>query len=48
MAASAVLRNPKDDRTWFVMKHRGEQDRFVLKFVKPAGAGGVGAGLPHS
>jgi predicted methyltransferase len=48
VAVSAVLRNPKDDRTWFVMKHRGEQDRFVLKFVKPAGAGGVGAGLPHS
>lgn len=48
VAASAVLRNPKDDRTWFVMKHRGEQDRFVLKFVKPAGAGGIGAGLPHS
>ena len=47
-AVSAVLRNPKDDRTWFVMKHRGEQDRFVLKFVKPTGAGGVGAGLPHS
>jgi predicted methyltransferase len=48
VAVSAVLRNPKDDRTWFVMKHRGEQDRFVLKFVKPAGAGGVGAGLRHS
>ena len=48
VAVSAVLRNPKDDRTWFVMKHRGEQDRFVLKFVKPPGAGGVGAGLPHS
>ncbi len=47
-AVSAVLRNPKDDRTWFVMKHRGEQDRFVLKFVKPRGAGGIGAGLPHS
>ncbi len=46
-AVSAVLRNPKDDRTWFVMKHRGEQDRFVLKFVKPTGAGGVGAALPH-
>ena len=43
-AASAVLRNPKDDRTWFVMKHRGEQDRFVLKFVKPPGAGGIGGG----
>jgi len=48
VAVSAVLRNPKDDRTWFVMKHRGEQDRFVLKFVKPPRAGGVGAGLPHS
>ena len=47
-AVSAVLRNPKDDRTWFVMKHRGEQDRFVLKFVKPTRAGGIGAGLPHS
>ncbi|MGZ3511959.1 MAG: class I SAM-dependent methyltransferase [Candidatus Binataceae bacterium] len=46
-AVSPVLRNPKDDRTWFVMKHRGEQDRFVLKFVKPRGAGGIGAGLPH-
>ena len=46
-AVSAVLRNPKDDRTWFVMKHRGEQDRFVLKFVKPTGAGGIGAALPH-
>ncbi len=47
VAASAVLRNPKDDRAWFVMKHRGEQDRFVLKFIKPPGAGGIGAGLPH-
>ncbi len=46
-ATSAVLRNPRDDRTWFVMKHRGEQDRFVLKFIKPPGAGGIGAGLPH-
>jgi predicted methyltransferase len=46
-AVSPVLRNPKDDRTWFVMKHRGEQDRFVLKFVKPRGARGIGAGLPH-
>ena len=48
VAVSAVLRNPKDDRTWFVMKHRGEQDRFVLKFIKPPGAGGIGAGLPHT
>lgn len=46
-AASNVLRNPKDDRTWFIMKHRGEQDRFVLKFIKPRGAAGLGAGLPH-
>jgi len=46
-AVSAVLRNPKDDRTWFIMKHRGQQDRFVLKFIKPPGAGGVGEGLPH-
>ena len=46
-AVSNVLRNPKDDRTWFIMQHRGEQDRFVLKFVKPRGAGGIGAGLPH-
>ncbi len=46
-AASDALRNPKDDRTWFIFKHRGEQDRFMLKFVKPTGAGGVGAGLPH-
>jgi len=47
-AASSALRNPKDDRTWFIMQHRGEQDRFVLKFIKPRGAGGIGGGLPHS
>ncbi|HZO81348.1 MAG TPA: hypothetical protein VFB33_06595 [Candidatus Binataceae bacterium] len=46
-AASNALRNPKDDRTWPVFQHRGEEDRFVLKFVKPTGAGGVGAGLPR-
>lgn len=46
-AASDALRNPRDDRTWFIFKHRGQQDRFMLKFVKPTGAGGVGAGLPH-
>jgi predicted methyltransferase len=34
-AASSALRNPNDDRTWFIFKHRGEQDRFMLKFVKP-------------
>jgi predicted methyltransferase len=42
-AASDVLRNSKDDRTWLVFQHRGEQDRFVLKFIKPQGAGGVSA-----
>jgi predicted methyltransferase len=45
-AASDVLRNPKDDRAWLVFKHRGEQDRFMLKFIKPQGAGGVGNKLP--
>jgi predicted methyltransferase len=32
---SGVLRNSADDRSWPVFKHRGEQDRFMLKFVKP-------------
>jgi predicted methyltransferase len=35
VATSNILRNPKDDRTWFIFKHRGKQDRFVLKFIKP-------------
>lgn len=35
VAASNVLRNPKDDRSSFIFKHRGHQDRFILKFVKP-------------
>jgi predicted methyltransferase len=34
-AASSVLRHPEDDRTWVVFQHRGRQDRFLLKFVKP-------------
>ncbi|MGO9454840.1 MAG: class I SAM-dependent methyltransferase [Candidatus Binataceae bacterium] len=34
-ASSSALRHPEDDRTWFVFAHRGETDRFVLKFVKP-------------
>ncbi len=38
VAASDVLRNPKDDRTWLVFQHRGEQDRFMLKFLKPQAA----------
>jgi predicted methyltransferase len=46
--ASSALRHPEDDRTWMVFKHRGETDRFMLKFVKaPAiagGANGSGAG----
>jgi predicted methyltransferase len=41
VAASDALRNPKDDRSWLVFQHRGEQDRFMLKFVKPQGAGGA-------
>jgi predicted methyltransferase len=46
--ASSALRHPEDDRTWNVFKHRGETDRFMLKFVKApavaAGANGSGAG----
>jgi predicted methyltransferase len=32
--ASSALRHPEDNRTWLVFKHRGETDRFMLKFVK--------------
>jgi predicted methyltransferase len=35
VAASDALRNPNDDRSWLVFQHRGEQDRFMLKFIKP-------------
>ncbi len=46
--ASSALRHPEDDRTWNVFKHRGETDRFMLKFVKApavaAGVNGSGAG----
>jgi predicted methyltransferase len=35
VAESSALRNPSDDRTWFVFKHRGQTDRFMLKFEKP-------------
>ncbi len=46
--ASSALRHPEDDRSWIVFKHRGETDRFMLKFVKApavaAGASGSGAG----
>jgi len=34
-ARSSALRHSEDDRTWFVFAHRGETDRFMLKFVKP-------------
>jgi len=33
--SSSALRHPEDDRKWFVFEHRGETDRFILKFVKP-------------
>jgi len=32
--ASSALRHPEDDRTWIVFKHRGQTDRFMLKFMK--------------
>ena len=35
-ATSDILRNPKDDRTLPFWKMNHMQDRFVLKFVKPA------------
>lgn len=41
--ASSALRHPEDDRTWLVFKHRGQTDRFMLKFTKtPAVAGAAG------
>jgi predicted methyltransferase len=45
--ASSALRHPEDDRTWLVFKHRGETDRFMLKFVK-APAVATGASAPGS
>jgi len=46
--ASSALRHPEDDRTWYVFQHRGETDRFMLKFTKTpsmaAAASGTGAG----
>jgi len=46
--ASSALRHPEDDRTWYVFQHRGETDRFMLKFTKTpsvaAAANGTGAG----
>ncbi|MGH7950035.1 MAG: class I SAM-dependent methyltransferase [Candidatus Binataceae bacterium] len=34
-ARSSALRHPDDTRKWFVFQHRGQTDRFMLKFVKP-------------
>ncbi len=46
--ASSALRHPEDDRTWLVFKHRGQTDRFMLKFTKTpsvaAAASGSGSG----
>jgi len=43
--ASSALRHLEDDRTWIVFKHRGQTDRFMLKFIKtPAVAAANGAG----
>jgi predicted methyltransferase len=50
LAAQAdFLRNPADARDWndspsAAKERRGTSDRFVLKFVKPAGAGKEPAG----
>ncbi len=45
---SSALRHPEDDRTWYVFQHRGETDRFMLKFTKTpsvaAAANGAGTG----
>jgi predicted methyltransferase len=45
--ASSALRHPEDDRTWLVFRHRGQTDRFMLKFAKtPAiAAAASGSGL---
>jgi predicted methyltransferase len=42
--ASSALRHPEDDRTWYVFKHRGETDRFMLKFVKAPAVAAAGSG----
>lgn len=34
VGASGALRHPDDDRSWNVFQHRGQTDRFMLKFVK--------------
>src|SRR5271169_4464942 len=48
--ASSALRHLEDDRTWLVFKHRGQTDRFMLKFTKaPAMASAAnGSGASRS
>jgi predicted methyltransferase len=47
-AASSALRHPEDDRTWLVFKHRGETDRFMLKFTKTPAVADVADGSRSS
>jgi len=42
--ASSALRHPEDDRTWIVFKHRGQTDRFMLKFTKTPAVAAAGSG----
>ena len=42
--ASSALRHPEDDRTWLVFKHRGQTDRFMLKFTKTPAVASAGSG----
>jgi predicted methyltransferase len=42
--ASSALRHPEDDRTWYVFQHRGETDRFMLKFTKTPSMAAVADG----
>jgi len=42
--ASSALRHPEDDRTWLVFKHRGQTDRFMLKFTKAPAMASVAIG----
>jgi predicted methyltransferase len=34
VGSSGALRHPEDDRSWNVFQHRGQTDRFMLKFIK--------------
>jgi predicted methyltransferase len=42
--ASSALRHPEDDRTWLVFKHRGQTDRFMLKFSKTPALASMASG----